>query len=182
VSFQQWSELECQKFLTEVIYCKERDISSMVIERWDKDRQSTPTPNTVDIFGTGITLPDRADVRRAAAGPCRLQLCEVLGSSGSKLSEYICSNPVACISLLGLNSVYKTNLSLLKHSFFSFSFSFLCPISWISSVSKYLTLLYCYYYYYCHHSHACYCLLFRWCYWYSCYYQHHHHYYYKYYS
>jgi hypothetical protein len=71
-----------------VIHSKERDVISRVIERCDEDRQCTP--NRVDVFGTGITLPGRAGVSQAAAGPCRLQLCPVLGSSGVKLSEYVC--------------------------------------------------------------------------------------------
>ena len=35
-------------------------------------------PNTVDVFGTGITLHGRSDVSQAVAGPSRLQLCAVL--------------------------------------------------------------------------------------------------------
>jgi hypothetical protein len=54
-------------------------------------RQCTFTPNRVDVFGTGITLPGHADVSQAAAGPCRLQLYAVLGSSGVKLPEYTCT-------------------------------------------------------------------------------------------
>jgi hypothetical protein len=49
-----------------------------------KIRQCTPTPNRIDVSGT---LPGRADVSEAAAGPCRLQLCVVLGSSGITVSE-----------------------------------------------------------------------------------------------
>ena len=62
----------------------------MVIECCDEDRQCTCTPKRIDVFGTGITLSGCDDVSQAAARPCRLQLCAVLGSSGIKLSEYIC--------------------------------------------------------------------------------------------
>jgi hypothetical protein len=79
------------KISNKVIYSKDRDFISWVIECCDEDRQRTPTPNTVDVSGTGITLPDHADVSQAAAGLCRLQLCAELGSSGIKLSEYICT-------------------------------------------------------------------------------------------
>jgi hypothetical protein len=44
-----------------------------------------------------VTLPGRADVSEAAAGRCRLQLCAVLGSSGIKLSEYICTLQYLCV-------------------------------------------------------------------------------------
>jgi hypothetical protein len=36
-------------------------------------------------------MPGRDDESQAAAGPCRPQLCAVLGSSCIKLSEYICT-------------------------------------------------------------------------------------------
>ena len=75
-----------------VIHSKERDIISRLIELCNEDIECTRTPNRVDVSGTGITLPGHADVSQAAAGPCRLQLCAVLGSSGIKLSEYICIN------------------------------------------------------------------------------------------
>jgi hypothetical protein len=78
------------KISNKIIHNKERDSMSRVIERCDEDRQCTRTPNRVDVYGTCIILPGRADVSQAAAGPCRLQLCAVLGSSGIKLSEYIC--------------------------------------------------------------------------------------------
>jgi hypothetical protein len=58
------------KFSNKVIHNKERGIISRIIERCDKDRQCTRTPNRVDVFGTGITFPDHADVRQAEAGPC----------------------------------------------------------------------------------------------------------------
>jgi len=47
----------------------------------------TSTPSEVDVFGTGITLPDRADLKQAVTGPCRPQLYAVLVSSGIKLSD-----------------------------------------------------------------------------------------------
>jgi hypothetical protein len=78
------------KISNKVIHSTERDIISTVIERCDEDRQCTRNPKRVDVFGTGIILPGRADVSQAAAGQCRLQLCAVLGNSGIKLSEYIC--------------------------------------------------------------------------------------------
>ena len=77
-------------FSNKVIHSKERDSISRVIKRCDEDRQCIRTPNRVDVFGTGITLPGRDVVSQAAAGPCRLQLCAVLGSSDIKLSEYAC--------------------------------------------------------------------------------------------
>jgi hypothetical protein len=70
-----------------VICSKGRDITRRVIERFAEDRQCTPTPNRTDASRTGITLPGRADVSETAAGPCRLQLRAVLGSSGMKLPE-----------------------------------------------------------------------------------------------
>jgi hypothetical protein len=42
------------------------------------------TPNAVNVFDIGTTLPDRSDVSLTVATPCRLQLCAVLGSSASK--------------------------------------------------------------------------------------------------
>jgi hypothetical protein len=59
----------------------------------------TRTPNRVNVFGTGMTLPGHADVSQAAAGPCRLQLDAVLGSSDIKLSEFYCNihRPIACL-------------------------------------------------------------------------------------
>jgi hypothetical protein len=80
------------KISNKVIHSKDRDIISKVIERCDEDKKSTRTPNRVDVFGTRITLPGYADVSQAEAGPCRLQLCAVLGSSGIKLSEYVCTS------------------------------------------------------------------------------------------
>jgi hypothetical protein len=64
-----------------------RDIISRAIEHCDEERQYTPTPNRVDVSGTGMILPGCADVSEAAAGPCRLQLCAMLGSSGIKFPE-----------------------------------------------------------------------------------------------
>jgi hypothetical protein len=90
VTFQQWSELECQKFVT-IIHSKGKGIISRVVEHCDDDRQCTRTTNRVDVFGTGITLSSHAHMSQAAAGLCRLQHCAVLGSSGIKLSEYICT-------------------------------------------------------------------------------------------
>jgi hypothetical protein len=84
-------QIAVSKISNRVIHNKERDISC-VIERCLEDRQCTPTPNRVDVFGTGTTLPGRADVSQAAAGPRRLQLCAVLGCSGINLSEYICTS------------------------------------------------------------------------------------------
>jgi hypothetical protein len=84
--FKHWSKLECQTFLTKWFIAK-RDIISRVIECCDEDRQCTPTPNRIDVSGTGITLPGCANVSEAAAGLCWLQLCAELGSSGIRLSE-----------------------------------------------------------------------------------------------
>jgi len=45
------------------------------------------TPNTVNVFETGITLPGRSEVSLAATAPCRLQLCAVeWGSESSVVS------------------------------------------------------------------------------------------------
>ena len=44
------------------------------------------TPNAVNVFDIAVTLPDRSDVSLAAATPCRLQLCAVLGSCASNLA------------------------------------------------------------------------------------------------
>ena len=41
----------------------------------------------VDIFGTGIILCGRSDVSQIVAGPCRLQLCAVLGELMIKLAD-----------------------------------------------------------------------------------------------
>jgi hypothetical protein len=62
--------IEVLNIYHKVIYSKERGIMSRVIERCDGDRQCTRTPNRVDVFGTGITLPGHADVSQAAARPC----------------------------------------------------------------------------------------------------------------
>jgi hypothetical protein len=42
------------------------------------------TRNTVNVLGTGTTLPGRSEVSLAALPPCRLQLGTVLGTSASK--------------------------------------------------------------------------------------------------
>jgi hypothetical protein len=55
------------KIPNKVIYSKERDVTSRVIERCHEDRQCTPTPNKVDVSGTGTTYPGHADVSQAAA-------------------------------------------------------------------------------------------------------------------
>ena len=47
-------------------------------------------------------------------------------------------DPRVCIIFFAHNSVPKTNLNLFKHSLFNFSFSFLCCISWLSSIPSYL--------------------------------------------
>jgi hypothetical protein len=47
-------------------------------------------------------------------------------------------DPIAWILFFALNSVLKTSLKLLKYSFYSFSFSFVCWMSKLSSMSKYL--------------------------------------------
>jgi hypothetical protein len=69
------------KTANKVIHSKDRDIISTVIVRCDEDKQRIRTPNNINALGTGITLSGHADVSQAAAGPCRLQLCAVLGSS-----------------------------------------------------------------------------------------------------
>jgi hypothetical protein len=43
----------------------------------------------VDVIGTGITFPRPSNVNQTVAGPCWLQLCVALESSGIKLSEYM---------------------------------------------------------------------------------------------
>jgi hypothetical protein len=63
------------------------DIITEVMEHCDEDRQCTPTPNRLHVSGTGITLSGYADMGKAMAKPCQLQLCAVLGSLGIKLSE-----------------------------------------------------------------------------------------------
>ena len=54
------------------------------------------------------------------------------------LSAGTAHDPVAWILFFALNSVPKTNLSLLKYYLFNFSFSFLCFMSYLSSLLKYL--------------------------------------------
>jgi hypothetical protein len=44
-------------------------------------------PPKIDVFGTGITLPSRADVNQAVTGPCWPQLCAVFVRSDTKLSD-----------------------------------------------------------------------------------------------
>jgi hypothetical protein len=60
---------------------------SRIIVHCDEHRQCTPTPNRLHVSATGITLSGSADMSKAVAKPCQLQLCAVLGSSGIKLSE-----------------------------------------------------------------------------------------------
>jgi len=74
------------------------------------------------------------------------------------LSTGTANDPIAWILFFVLNSVPKTSLNL-EYSFFSFSFSFLCCMSKLSSVPKYLyafprssSLMYYYYYYYKQHT------------------------------
>jgi hypothetical protein len=81
-SCKQWREGECQPFLRNQFIPK-RDIISTVIERCYEDKH-TSTPNRIEVSGTDITLPNRADVSDAAAGPCRQQLCAVLGAQVSR--------------------------------------------------------------------------------------------------
>jgi len=45
------------------------------------------------LLGTVIMLSGHSAVSQAAVRPCQLQLCAMLGSSGIKLSEYICTGP-----------------------------------------------------------------------------------------
>ena len=54
------------------------------------------------------------------------------------LSTSTATDPIAWILFFAFNSVPKTSLSLLKYSFFSFSFSFLCCMSQLSPMPKYL--------------------------------------------
>jgi hypothetical protein len=58
------------KIPNKVIHSKEIDIISSIIERYEEDRQCTPTPNTANVSGTGTTLPGHADVSQALARPC----------------------------------------------------------------------------------------------------------------
>ena len=51
------------------------------------NRQSIPTPNKVDVFGTGIMLPGCADLNQAGTRPCQPQVYAVLRSSGIKLYD-----------------------------------------------------------------------------------------------
>jgi hypothetical protein len=46
-----------------------------------------------------MTLPGRVDVSHAAAGPCRLQLCAVLGSPGIKLSAEQYTVRIGCVGV-----------------------------------------------------------------------------------
>ena len=54
------------------------------------------------------------------------------------LSTGTASDPIASILFFALYSVPKTNLNLLKYSFFNLSFSFLSSMLWLSSIPKYL--------------------------------------------
>jgi hypothetical protein len=69
VSLKQWSEVECQTFLTK-LFTAERDLITRVIEHCDKGRHCIPTPNRIDVFRTGIILPCRAV-------PCRCEQSNV---------------------------------------------------------------------------------------------------------
>jgi hypothetical protein len=82
---KQWREGDCQPFVRKQSIPK-RDIISAVIERCNEDKH-TSRPNRTQVSGTDITLPNRADVSAAAAGPCWLQLCAVLGGPGVTLSD-----------------------------------------------------------------------------------------------
>ena len=54
------------------------------------------------------------------------------------LSTGTANGPVASILFFALNTVPEINLNLLKYSFFNFSFSFLCSMSWLCSMPKYV--------------------------------------------
>jgi len=64
-------------------FCYENAVSDFSYE-W--------TPNIVNVFGSGITLPAPSEVSLAAATLCQLLLCMLSGSSASKISGqyYIC--------------------------------------------------------------------------------------------
>jgi hypothetical protein len=49
------------------------------------------TPNRVNVFETGITLPGRSEVSLAATTPYRLQLCTELGISACTWSDQYCN-------------------------------------------------------------------------------------------
>jgi hypothetical protein len=66
-SRKQWSEGECQPFLRKQFIPK-RDIISTVMERCNEDKH-TSKPDRIEVSGIDITLPNRADVSDAAAGP-----------------------------------------------------------------------------------------------------------------
>jgi hypothetical protein len=112
VSFEHWSELECQTLLPKEFIAK-RDIISRIIELGDEDRQCTSTPNRLDVSGRGITLPGRADVSEAAAGPCRLRLCAVSGRVHTKLTKLKQNrNSVSCYKSATILHIYETFLQL----------------------------------------------------------------------
>ena len=63
---------------------------------------------------------------------CQLPFPKLYPSTGTA------NDPIAWILFFALNSVPKTNLSPLQYSFFKFSFSFLCSMSWLSSMATHL--------------------------------------------
>jgi hypothetical protein len=44
--------------------------SAVFLKQFHCDTQRTPTSNKVDVFGTGISLPGRADLYQAQNGTC----------------------------------------------------------------------------------------------------------------
>jgi hypothetical protein len=72
--------VECQKFLPGGLLIEHTKFNFNISDLIAKDNVHH-TPNTGDIFVTGITLPGY-NVSQAVARLCRLQLCAVLGSSG----------------------------------------------------------------------------------------------------
>ena len=79
----------CQLFLREIYY-KEHTECNFNISDFIP-RNNVLMLNRVDIFETAATCSGRSDVSQAVARPSRMQLCAVLGSSGTKLSEYVCN-------------------------------------------------------------------------------------------
>jgi hypothetical protein len=55
------------------------------------EKQCTHAYDRADIFGTGVTLHGYSDMSQAVARLAKLQLCAVLGISGIKLSEDMCT-------------------------------------------------------------------------------------------
>ena len=60
---------------------KDHPAFSVRLKNIHADWTSLCTRNAVNVFDIGLTPPDRSDVSLAAATPCRLQLCAMLGSS-----------------------------------------------------------------------------------------------------